>query len=199
MLLKNEPLQNLNRNIQQLLKNKEIITRDFCWKIKYIKNNYRKNVLLHNSATSQIAPLRFSSITSEYPPLCHTRILTYGVPSVKASRVRGRCRNLSGVHREEESVHAYGKAVPGAQRKTKSAFRGGDARTMRGIGLRVGEVKVTTSRVTVVGGGGGGGLTTCQDWQEQQQGHAPRIAHLSGTLFGLTTVSDGEVGDWRAL
>lgn len=67
---------------------------------------------------------------------------------------------------------------------------------MRGIGSRVGEVKVTTSRV---GDGGGGRLTTCQDCQEQQQGHAPRIAHLSGTLFGLTTVSDGEVGDWRAL
>jgi len=69
---------------------------------------------------------------------------------------------------------------------------------MRGIGSRVGEVKATTSRVTVVGGGGGG-LTTCQDCQEQQQGHAPRIAHLSCTLLGLTTVSDGEVGDWRAL
>lgn len=69
---------------------------------------------------------------------------------------------------------------------------------MRGIGSRVGEVKVTISRVTVVGGGSGG-LTACQDCQEQQQGHAPRIAHLSGTLFGLTTVSDGEVGDWSAL
>lgn len=86
-----------------------------------------------------------------------------------------------------------------AQVKTTSGFRGEDAHTMRDIGSRVGEVKVTTSRVTVVGGGGGGGLTTCQDCQEQQQGHAPRIAHLSGTQFGLTTVSDGEVDDWRAL
>lgn len=55
------------------------------------------------------------------------------------------------------------------------------------------------ARVMVVGSGGGGGLTTCQDCQEQQQGHAPRIAHLSGTHFDLTTVSDGKVGDWRGL
>jgi len=87
---------------------------------------------------------------------------------------------------EEESAYARGGAAADAERKKRRARRCTYAAC---IETRVG-AKATGDDGGDAGDDGGGGLTTCQDCQDQQQGHAPRTAHLSGTLLSLATDCD---------
>jgi len=131
--------------------------------------------------------------------MSYTQILTYGVSSVKASRkvmsqpIRSPWRRRKYLRLRRDSP-----LYTGEDKKRIPRWRCTHNARCR-VAHRRGEGNYLADYDGCGEGGGGGGLTTCQDCQEQQQGHAPRIAHLSGTQFGLTTVSDGEVDDWRAL
>lgn len=102
--------------------------------------------------------------------MSHTRILTYGISAVKASRVVGDVEILQSPRKRSRNRSRLWR---GSLRCTEE----GDERISRRRCVASGR-KVCKARWRWTFADAGGGLTTCQDRQEQRHGHAPRIAHL---------------------